>query len=125
MANRRSGGAVVASPGGPELERIVAGRHHNPHHVLGLHDGVVRAYRPDAVAMRVLAGRGDGQSVPMRRLHPAGVFEAELPSGVHQYRLEADYGRAGAPSTFVFDDPYRAWPTVGEGQNLASDVSAT
>jgi 1,4-alpha-glucan branching enzyme len=114
MPNRGSDRAGVASPLGPELERIVAGRHHNPHHVLGLHDGVVRAYRPDAAAMRVLPGGSDGHSMPMRQLHPAGVFEAELPSGAKHYRLEADYGTGGAVSTFVFDDPYLAWPTVGE-----------
>jgi len=114
MPNRGPDRAMVASPLGPELERIVAGRHHNPHHLLGLHDGVVRAYRPDAAAMRVLTGGSDGHSVPMRSLHPAGVFEAELPPGAKHYRLEADYGTGGAVSTFVFDDPYRAWPTVGE-----------
>ena len=45
---------------GAELERLVAGQHHDPHHVLGAHpvrddDGrervVIRGWRPDAVGM--------------------------------------------------------------------------
>ena len=50
----------------------------------------------------------------MTRIDPAGVFEAKVPAGTESYRLEADYGQPGQTSTFVFDDPYRAWPTVGE-----------
>jgi len=48
-----------------ELDLIVAGEHSDPHRVLGLHDGKVRAYRPDAVAMRVvLKSNGDGSNGP-------------------------------------------------------------
>ncbi|HSS11875.1 MAG TPA: 1,4-alpha-glucan branching protein GlgB [Acidimicrobiales bacterium] len=112
MPNRRPSPSAVLSPLTKELELIVAGRHSDPHRVLGLHDGVVRAYRPDAIAMRLVVP--EGRVVPMRPIHPAGVFEAELPTGASHYRLEADYGSAGAVSTFVFDDPYRAWPTLGE-----------
>jgi 1,4-alpha-glucan branching enzyme len=61
--------------------------------------------------MRVDTG---GQRIPMTRIHPAGVFEAEVPPGTDHYRLEADYGQLPYVSTFVFEDPYRAWPTVGE-----------
>ncbi len=129
-----------------ELDLIVAGEHSDPHRVLGLHDGKVRAYRPDAVAMRVvLKSNGDGSNGPrpgvglgphvpeepgvgapggaakppaaqveMTRIHPAGVFEAPVPKGTARYRLEADYGTPGSLSTYDFDDPYRAWPTLGE-----------
>src|SRR4029077_16243717 len=94
-----------------ELEQIVKGRHGDPHRVLGWHDGTVRAYRPDAIAMRVVA---DGRRMPMTRIHPAGVFEARVLDGTAGYRLEADYGQPQTASTFVFEDPYRAWPTIGE-----------
>src|SRR5579859_7312423 len=94
-----------------ELAQIVAGRHSDPHRLLGLHDGVVRAYRPDAVAMRVVIGE---QRLPMARVRPEGLFEAPVPDAATAYRLEADYGRPGMATTFVFDDPYRAWPTVGD-----------
>ncbi len=114
----------TAPPKGPtalerDLELIVAGEHGDAHRVLGLHDGKVRAYRPDALAMRLIpvgAGpdRADGRSIEMARLHPAGIFEAPVPPGTDHYHLEADYGQPGWVTTFTFDDPYRAWPTLGE-----------
>src|ERR1700736_967869 len=94
-----------------EIELLVAGRHGDPHRVLGLHDGVVRVFRPDAIAARVVV---DGTRIPATRIHPTGLFEAPVPDGTKGYRLEADYGQPEAPATFEFDDPYRAWPTVGE-----------
>jgi 1,4-alpha-glucan branching enzyme len=104
----------VTGPSRKELEQIVAGRHGDPHRVLGPHDGLVRAFRPDAVAMRVVV---DGDHTELVKIHPAGVFEGKLPpgagSGTH-YRLQADYGSVANRSTFEFDDPYRAWPTLGD-----------
>ena len=97
------------------LDLLVAGAYSDPHHLLGLHDSVVRAYRPDAVAMRVRLGSDDApRLVEMTRIDPAGVFEGAVPAGTDAYRLEADYGHPDQTSTFIFDDPYRAWPTVGE-----------
>ena len=64
-----------------ELDRIASVEHPDPHSVLGAHeeDGalVVRAFRPDAVEVRVLAD--DGSVHPMQRVHSLGVFEARLP----------------------------------------------
>jgi len=97
-----------------EVELLVSGRHGDPHHLLGRHGSTVRAWRPDATAMVVeLPG---GTSVPMRHVHPGGLFEGVLPPAAGQaaelaYRLRANYGRDRA---FVFDDPYKAWPTLGE-----------
>jgi 1,4-alpha-glucan branching enzyme len=114
-----------------DLELIVAGEHGDPHRVLGLHDGKVRAYRPDALAMRLIpvgdagdAGDGgdggasgdggNGGVIEMTRIHPAGIFEAPVPPATDHYHLQADYGQPGWVTTFTFDDPYRAWPTLGE-----------
>jgi 1,4-alpha-glucan branching enzyme len=100
-----------------ELELIASGRHNDPHRLLGHHDGVVRAFRPDAVAMRVVTDRKSRSDViDMDRVHPAGIFEARLPDKVKGYRLEVDYKPADhdGPSTYRFDDPYRSWPTLGE-----------
>jgi 1,4-alpha-glucan branching enzyme len=109
---------AIPTPAPAELQLIVAGEHSDPHRLLGLHDGVVRAYRPDAVVMRVLVAEGDGApAVEMRRIHPAGVFEGDVPLGTKRYRLQADYADPGASSnvaTVTFDDPYAAWPTLGE-----------
>jgi 1,4-alpha-glucan branching enzyme len=88
---------------------LVAGHHGDPHQLLGLHDGVVRAYRPSAVEMEVVLP--DGATVPMRQIHQAGVFEAEVPGDVTVYRLRVRHPD-GQEATF--DDPYRFWPTVGE-----------
>ena len=101
-----------------EIELVVAGRHSDPHRVLGFHDGVVRAYRPEATAMKVL--RDGGGAVEMKMVHPAGLFEARLDPAAAgdgaspSYRLEALYSRGGSRSSFLFDDPYRLWPTLGE-----------
>ena len=95
-----------------ELELVVAGRHGDPHRVLGLHDGVVRSYRPDARAMRLIA---DGSSADMKMIHPAGLFEGRFDGEPDaMYELEAVYDRGGQESTYRFCDPYRSWPTLGE-----------
>jgi 1,4-alpha-glucan branching enzyme len=103
--------APLDSPRDPELQLVVEGRHGDPHRILGFHDGVVRAFRPNAIAMRVIV---DGVRRPMTKIYPAGVFEAKVPDGTTSYRLAADYGQPETPSTVEFDDPYRAWPTIGE-----------
>ncbi len=53
------------------------------------------------------------QRVAMRQVHPAGLWEGDLDPTAAGYRLEATYGAAGSPG-FVFDDPYRLWPTLGD-----------
>src|ERR1700722_257906 len=96
-------GASPAPQAPSELELIVAGEHGDPHRVLGFHDGVVRAYRPDALAMRVLPIDGPdapgtpsapepgapGTPIEMVRIHPGGIFEAEVPTGTDHYHLQA------------------------------------
>jgi 1,4-alpha-glucan branching enzyme len=98
-----------------ELDLIAAGRHSDPHRVLGRHDGMVRAYQPEAKAMRLLAGsKAGGKTTEMTRIHPGGVFEAPIGKGVKGYQLEADYDQKGAVTTHRFHDAYRSWPTLGE-----------
>ena len=80
---------------GADLERLVTGQHHDPHHLLGAHperdgDGrdrvVIRGWRPGAIGMVILAGE---QRIEMRRVHPAGVFAGVLEGpGIPDYRLE-------------------------------------
>jgi 1,4-alpha-glucan branching enzyme len=103
---------------GHQIELLVQGRHHDPHSVLGRHGGVVRALRPGATAMNILvasAGRADRQRprVAMHLLHPAGLWEGPLDTSAPGYELEAAYGGPGSPG-FVFEDPYRLWPALGE-----------
>ncbi len=104
-----------------QIERIVAGTHHDPHSVLGAHPGpsgtVVAALRP--LASSVVAVLPDGSRHPMEHVHQ-GVFAVTLPvSRLPDYRLAVAYpvpgtdGTATMPET-VTDDPYRHLPTLGE-----------
>ena len=96
-------------------DALVEGRSADPHALLGAHPakgGVkVRAYRPEAARVAVLCNGSD--PVPLKRTHPAGLFEgvvkgAELPL---RYELEVAYPDGG---TFRIEDPYRFPPTIGD-----------
>ncbi|MEY2477963.1 MAG: 1,4-alpha-glucan branching enzyme [Actinomycetota bacterium] len=87
---------------------LVAGRHGDPHQLLGFHEGIVRAYRPGAASMEIELA--DGKTVEMTRVHDGGLFEAGVPEAA-SYRLRATYTDG---TVVTFDDPYRFWPTVGE-----------
>jgi 1,4-alpha-glucan branching enzyme len=97
-----------------ELDHIAAAEHPDPHAVLGPHveagELVIRVFRPDALAVRVLA-EGAG-SVEARRVHGLGIFEARLTKGpaVPRYRLEV----RDPTTTVTYDDPYAFPPALGE-----------
>ena len=113
MATRTS--TPRRDPIAEEIELLVRGRHAQPHALLGVHgDGrsrTVRGYRPDAVAMRLVIPGSDPE--PMRQVHDAGVFQVALDGSAIEggYRLEAEYADG---TTFVYDDPYRFLPSLGE-----------
>src|SRR5215472_1888964 len=102
-----------------EIDRIIAGIHHDPHSVLGAHPG------PDGVQVRELLPMAktaavvlpDGRRFLMTHLHE-GVFGCTLPlTEVPDYRIAVAYpgpepGSTG-PET-VIDSPYRFLPTLGE-----------
>jgi 1,4-alpha-glucan branching enzyme len=104
-----------------EIERIVAGTHHDPHSVLGAHAGpsgtVVATLRP--LAYSVAAILPDGRRFPMQHLHQ-GVFAVTLPvSDVPDYRVAVAYPAPGGDGARTLpeqigDDPYRYLPTLGE-----------
>ncbi len=109
-----SGGTLDAQ----QVDALVQGRHHDPHSVLGRHGGIVRALRPGASEMYVVVtgptpDRITLERAPMRQVHPAGLWEGALDPAAASYKLEALYGPPGSPA-FVFDDPYRYWPTLGD-----------
>ena len=94
-----------------ELDRLVAGRHHDPHAILGAHEyddhTVIRVFRPAAVAVAVLVG---GDRLPMQR-YDSGLFALALPFvDLIDYRLEVRYPDAAQ----VVADAYRFLPTLGE-----------
>ena len=98
-----------------DLELIARGHHGDPHRVLGRHDGVVRAYRPDTVAMRLVTDvAGQEQLSEMARVHPAGIYEGSIDDSAGPYQLEAAYPQGDGELLYRYDDPYRSWPTIGE-----------
>src|SRR6266487_3891210 len=112
----------MSMPFQEEIERLVRGEHHEPHRLLGAHPEAgkvrVRAWRPDARQVSVLA---NGGREVLERIHPAGLFEGTLPgetgaaarAGAERlpaYRLEVSDGE----HVVEVDDPYRFLPTLGE-----------
>ena len=80
-----------------EIERLVAGEHHDPHSILGAHPGpdgiVIRALRPLATSVTLVLD--DGRRVPMTHL-AQGVFAVTLPDEkVPDYRIATSYGPDG------------------------------
>jgi 1,4-alpha-glucan branching enzyme len=98
-----------------EVELVVKRDHPDPHHVLGAHPSgggvIVRAFRPDAEALRVLP-EGE-EPVELELTHPGGFFEGVVhPDSLPlRYRLEVEYPNG---VTVEVDDPYAFMPTIGE-----------
>jgi 1,4-alpha-glucan branching enzyme len=98
-----------------DLRRLLSLRHHDPHSILGAHPTprgiVVRAYRPGAEAVMLLA-EGD-KPLPMRPRPEPGLFEVTIEGRreVFQYRLEVHY-----PDNYVVTErtPYSFLPMLGE-----------
>ncbi|MGH2972778.1 MAG: 1,4-alpha-glucan branching protein GlgB [Gaiellaceae bacterium] len=84
----------------------------DPHAILGAHESdggvVVRAYRPEAQAVRVQPA-----GVEAELKDPAGLWEAMLPKArlPLAYELEVEYPNG---DTFTLRDPYAFLPTLGE-----------
>jgi 1,4-alpha-glucan branching enzyme len=113
---------LTAGVSAAELDRVLAGLHHDPHSVLGAHRGeggiTIRALRPMARTVAVLLP--DGRQFPMEHVH-GGVFAALLPDDVAgspgrvpDYRLAVTYEGGDGAAPQISDDPYRHQPTVGE-----------
>ncbi|WP_203662360.1 1,4-alpha-glucan branching protein GlgB [Actinocatenispora rupis] len=93
------------------MDRLVRGEIHDPHALLGAHPvgdrTAVRTLRPGADTVVVVDG---DQRFPATAVHDGGVFEALLPGGPRDYRLEV----TDAAGTRVVDDPYRWLPTLSD-----------
>ncbi|MDF2990893.1 MAG: 1,4-alpha-glucan branching enzyme [Microbacterium sp.] len=97
----------------PELLDAVAhGTHHDPHSVLGAHEGsdgwVIRVRRP--LAKDVVAELGDGTAATFTHVRE-GVWEAPVAENPGAYRVRVTYDD-GVPHSD--DDAYRHAPSVGE-----------
>ncbi len=83
-----------------DLNRLLAGEHHDPHSVLGAHEyddhTVIRAYRPHAVEVVALVG---GERYPFEHIE-GGLFAVALPfTNLVDYRLEVGYSAQATRTT--------------------------
>ncbi|MEU7783644.1 1,4-alpha-glucan branching protein GlgB [Amycolatopsis sp. NPDC049159] len=103
-------GLPAAAPPAADIDRLLAGSHHDPHAVLGVHPAgkgfVARSLLPGAKAVTLHAG---GHRYPMEPVIDA-LFAVAVPEHPGDYRLEVEYDG----HTTTADDPYRWLPTVGE-----------
>ena len=102
------------------VRRLVDGLHENPFDLLGPHEVIdegrralaVRAFLPDSAQAWVLDGGQGAPPRPMRRIHPAGLYEAICPAPreLHpaQYQLQVADGNGRRT---VMHDPY-AFPAL-------------
>ncbi|MDH5583386.1 MAG: 1,4-alpha-glucan branching protein GlgB [Gammaproteobacteria bacterium] len=96
------------------LSALVAGHHRDPFAVLGPHRSgksrLVRTLQPDAKSCALINKQGDVIGA-MKKIHPGGVFECELPARLRHYsfRVTAENG-----VKFDAEDPYRFPSTLGE-----------
>ena len=99
-----------------DLNRLLAGEHHDPHSVLGAHEygdhTVIRAYRPHAVEVAAVVG---GERYVFQHIE-AGLFAVAVPfTNLVDYRLQVGYDGGGeSPHVHTVADAYRFLPTLGE-----------
>src|ERR1044071_3532747 len=89
------------------MNSVVAGETHDPHAILGAHPSgnrtIIRTLRKGAKEVVLVHG---GERITMTKVQPDGIFAAEAPGTVLDYRLNVDGVEC--------DDPYRHLPTLGE-----------
>jgi 1,4-alpha-glucan branching enzyme len=99
-----------AAPPAADIDRLLAGSHHDPHSVLGVHavgqGFAARALLPGAKAVALSIGE---HRYPMEPVIDA-LFAVAVPEHPGDYRLEVEYDGHSVTA----DDPYRWLPTVGE-----------
>ncbi len=105
-----------------EMEAIIGGYHGDAFSVLGPHaintdkEGqtkadsgwTIRAFLPQALNASLLY---DGLAVPMKKIHPDGLYTAGLKSERAVYQIEIEDWHGG---TSVIEDPYRFPPMITE-----------
>lgn len=111
--------AAAAAVDPDTLGRLLSGRYHDPHAILGAHPTargtVLRTLKPGATAVAAVIG---GEHYPLARIEGA-LWGTEVPiSDLADYRYEVLY-----PSgSVVVADGYRFLPTIGEvDQHLISE----
>jgi 1,4-alpha-glucan branching enzyme len=97
-----------------QIQRLLDGRHHDPHSLLGVHasghGAVFRCRRPDAVAVSVSA---PGEKAVELRLTAGDLWEGDLPWSQHGPGLLVKARYADGKS-WETADPYSFLPSLGE-----------
>src|SRR5690349_10148816 len=99
-----------------EIEALAGGYHGDPFSVLGPHESgsdgknewEIRAFLPQAKQVEAVI---DGKTVPMERVHTAGVFTARVGSqpSKHKFRITDYHGHFSEA-----EDAYRFEPLLSE-----------
>jgi 1,4-alpha-glucan branching enzyme len=96
------------------LDTLADGRHHDPFSLLGLHRErgrrMVRTLQPQAHSVALLVN-GMADAVLMERVHPAGLFEIEMPAHKRSYRLRIILADGNSVD---IEDAYRFPPVLGD-----------
>ncbi len=106
--------AAVVRAEGAAVDRLLAGRHHDPHAILGAHhvaEGVaVRVMHHAATKCEIVLA--DGATHEMRRIR-AGLFAVVLHGAALplRYRVRMHFADG---NVWERDDPYRFLPTIGD-----------
>jgi 1,4-alpha-glucan branching enzyme len=95
------------------FEAIARGQHSDPFSVLGVHTArenwIVRSWQPQAITVDLIDAN-DNILAKMKRVHAAGIFEAQLPLPAQPYRLEITQN----DHSYIIEDPYRLPSTLGD-----------
>ena len=94
------------------IDAIIAGRHHDPHAVLGAHQG--RRHRdPHAAPAGQVGRRGTARRRQVRHdARARGRVLRRGADGASTYQLAVSYAEGG--TELITDDPYRYLPTLGD-----------
>jgi len=96
------------------LNALAGGRHGNPFSLYGIHreggQRIVRTIQPQAESVGLLLD-GIADPVPMERVHPDGIFEAEMPARKRLYRLRITQANGNSWET---EDAYRFPSMLGD-----------
>jgi 1,4-alpha-glucan branching enzyme len=103
---------------GDAIARLVEGRLHDPHSVLGAHPHgagwLVRTWQPDAAAVELVTPDG---AWPCALLHPAGLFGAELHGPpARPWRVRVRHGGALDGPAQESVDPWQFGPLLGDDE---------
>ena len=100
-----------------DLKRLIDGRHHNPHSILGRHPvdsqhQVIRAWHPRAQTVDFLAADPQASPISMIKIDDAGLFALTLKEPAPlTYKFTFHFSEG---SSWTTPDPYAFSPGLGE-----------